>query len=373
MIEVVGVGGSMKSQPYFAKLEKIIDAMGCSYTYTCWQRSNAPDFYSQESDKKKINLLYSRGVEGSRTIVLHYFVWMLLLFFYFLRQSKSRLFIVSRFDAAFPLYMVSLFFRVRYIYLDRDALYLSHKWSPLVARLLKFIEAKIGKGAVAHVIPGNSRNFTFSENVRIVENAPHSEFIVGARCSKFHSKIDPTTLSVYVNGWLVDTRGISMIVASARELLLRGANVRFLVAGVLGCDAAEKLVGLGNVEYFGVLENVDALGLYSRTDVVLSFYDPSIQINQRAEPNKWLDCAVQEVPFITNFGIVTASKWLEAGVAFSVNYGSGKELTDLLMSFSKDRAILQKARLGFTKMNIQPWDTAMSEVLKEAYEGLRNG
>lgn len=369
MIEVVGIGGSMKSQPYFAKLEKIIVSMGWPYVYTCWQRSNAPDFYSRESNNKNINLLYTRGVEGSRGLIFHYFVWMILLFLHFFRQrGGNRLYIVSRFDAAFPLYVVSMIFPVRYVYLDRDALYLSHNWPDFVARILRSIEARIGMRAVAHIIPGRSRDFTHANNVCVVENSPHSEFIHAASSSRYYSARVSGALSVYVNGWLVESRGMDMIEKAARCLSEARAPVKFLVAGVLACDAAKRLASLDNVEYFGVLENVDALALYSRADVVLSFYDPSIQINQRAEPNKWLDCAVQKVPFITNNGVLTAEKWLNAGVAFSVDYDGSDELSDLLIRLYKNRGILKRAVSGYSLVNIQAWDIAMSKALSKAYE-----
>jgi len=365
MIEIVGIGGALKSQPYFAKLEEVLITQGRDYKYSCWQRANAPDYFSKE-DSSRIQLLYSSGREGSRTLVINYIIWMVILFKHYLLSPKSTLYIVSRFDAAFPLYLLKSIFPIRYIYLDRDALFMSHRWGKLTQNIIRRIEKRIAIAALYHVVPGQSRNFTKSKNVRVVENSPHTKFMSAASRSRYFSLCKPSDLTVYVNGWLVETRGLSMILEAAQCLNTTKQPVNFIVAGNIACDAAAKLINLPNVEYFGVLDNVDALALYSRCHLALCFYDPGIEINRNAEPNKWFDCAAWSIPFVTNRGIATAQRWVDASVAFPIAYDDSKELYSLLCDLSVDKSKIAKCAAAFREIPVIPWDVAMTEVINEA-------
>ena len=99
-----------------------------------------------------------------------------------------------------------------------------------------------------------------------------------------------------------------------------------------------------------------------------AFYDPALEINRLAEPNKWFDCAALEIPFFTNPGLFTSAPFEQRQACFLADYGDGAQLARELLRIDADRSLLETRRQGLRQMRYEAWDTAMARVIAECAE-----
>ena len=151
-------------------------------------------------------------------------------------------------------------------------------------------------------------------------------------------------LTIFVNGWLNWDTGSRIFLNVISHLLERKLSFRFLIAGMAVCDDAVRLVQSSHVEYLGKLPQSTVLQIYRIVDLVLTYYDPSVQINRYAESNKWGDCIAMRVPFVVNSEVETARKFVLAGAAFSCPYDDSVCLANLLEAMVRNRKTLEVAR-----------------------------
>jgi len=138
---------------------------------------------------------------------------------------------------------------------------------------------------------------------------------------------------------------------------------KVLVAGTPLCEAAERLIAHPSVEYVGSVDNREALALYFRSTVALTLYDPGIQVNTVAEPNKWGDCVVTGTPFIVNNGVITAKDFESMKACFVCEYGDPQSLKHLLESLGADPDKIRTAGEQIGSVPYLPWDDQMRAVL----------
>ncbi|MFL7020135.1 glycosyltransferase family protein [Vibrio cyclitrophicus] len=206
-----------------------------------------------------------------------------------------------------------------------------------------------------HVIPGPSRNYTESSNVRVVYNTPSS---IVVNSSNYAIKKD-NRFKIYVCGWFNENRGIESII-SLLSLLDKDEYV-IIAAGNLG-KYYDEFVENEVVDYLGHLTSSDSFSVYKDIDVVLSFYNPSVEINRKAEPNKWYDCVLNNKPFITNTGIETVEPFLSAGLAYTVEYGDYQKIFETIESI-KNRSGSNYSEKNM--LDIKFWDVSFTDILEK--------
>lgn len=344
---IVGIGGDISVIPYLSKLKFVLDKLG-ETDYLCWDRN------SSRSQKRDCFFCYTPS--NKFDLACGYFFWFFKLFLFFLFKSESdRIYFVSRLDSALPIYLAGFFKRrLRYVYLDRDAYFMTYNFG-VFQGCVKFLEKKVAAGAVKHLVPGRSRDFTGLSNVEVVENSPSTNLLECAEKIS-HKLVKDERFTIYVNGWLTRVRGAEFILNSVK--MLDRKEFKVLVAGKAACEEFEELIALPIVEYVGEVSVAASLAYYSVADVVLAFYDPRIDINRRAEPNKWYDCIFIGVPFITNNGIETVHL-IDDGCYCLVDYGCSDKLVEVLEAM---------ARGGLSKVPVKntllPWDVKVSNIVK---------
>lgn len=365
-VYVCCIGANYTSQPYINKLIGVLNNMGVKATYLFWKR--APSDSVVVDGKAALQELTSTVSQSKISLLFGYIRWVIQLFLFAMKQGKKEdIFFVSRIDAGFPIFLASKFKRFRYVYLDRDAAFLSYSAPKLVLMVMKFIEKSVAINSVLHLIPGQSRNFTKASNVMVVPNSPSSRELDKAKTLRGSIAAEDPRCTIYINGWLKKSRGMSFILKAVRELSKN--EFRILIAGEKGCPEVDVLCSLEHVTYLGVLNNAEALSLYYHSDVVLSFYDPTILINRLAEPNKWLDCVCTGTKFITNYGINTVQQYIDAKVCLQVNYGDAEDLVLLLKEIPLKKIekdwITTNAELDFLS---EPWDFKVQKILDPLFK-----
>ena len=343
-------------EPYLEKLSQVFDSIGVEYTYLLWSRGCKKDTLHRK-------VLLQKTTHSKYSLLLGYIIWVCkIINNCFRNKSKDTIFFCSRFETAFSCYLISFVKNISYVYVDRDAIHMSYKWNALTKHLLKFIEIKVANNAVAHILPGASRSYSTNRSEYIVNNTPNSNTLDVARnLFKYEYLLKIKGFKVYVNGWLVKSRGLSDILHCAESL----PNMKFIVAGKLGCDEASTLIELSNVYFLGSVSNEEALSIYKYVDIVLTLYDTAIDVNRKAEPNKWFDCFAMSVPFITNTGVETAGDYLSDGYCFQYPYGDSHALSQLLTKLQQEPTLLRESRKKLSNKVVESWDVEMINIVKK--------
>ncbi|NZA25833.1 hypothetical protein H0E84_05510 [Luteimonas sp. SJ-92] len=357
---VLGQGNPYLKNPYLSKLARVLEDGGIGYEFWVWSRDGG------DTALPRVRVLLRFGSWGGGAVnALGYALWVGLLTLRILLRPRAGTFFCSRLDAALPCALVSLLRRCDYVFLDRDKLSKSHPWPAAAKRVIEWVEGFVGRRALLHVLPGASRESAGdgAGNVRIVRNTPHSAAIALARRAAA-ANAPRTRLRVLISGLISPERGARMMRAAV-ERLTGGDEVEFIAAGrLLGADAQALAARLGP-GYRGIVGNEDALALLLGADLVLAFYDPALEINRLAEPNKWFDCAALQVPFVTNQGLQTSDPFERAGACFVCPYDDADALVALLRRLAAERGPLERRREGLRALSYEPWDAAMARIVDE--------
>lgn len=356
--------GDLSQNAFATKLEQVLRKGGYRYQFWGWDRNRKQADRALEREEHK-KILLRGGGQARWQLGLYYLIWMAAVFWTTLRNRTDAVYICSRFDAAFPVAVASLFARRPLLFANRDNISMSYRWPGPVKWLFKKLEEFVARRSVVHLLPSESRWHERSPNVRVVPNTPTRDLLAEAReiADRKGYRRPDDALVLYVNGWLTARRGARMILEALRECT--DSRVRTLVAGTPLCPEAEDLLRLENVTYLGTLSAAESLAVYFGSHVVLTFYDPAIEINRLAEPNKWGDCIATGTPFITNSEVVTARKFIEADACFHVPYGDSRGLRDTICELVKDRQRWKVVHENLCRYQLPAWDEAMGDVLAE--------
>lgn len=351
------------------RLAKVIRILSveyeCDVHFLGWQRLPEESLGAAMQELRSARALLRGGGYRSAIARAYYILWMVKVFFYLILNGPTSVYCLGL-ETALPVWFASVFRRrIRYVFDDADRLVLLWKLPASIKAVIAFLERRVSKAAQKHVIPTFERYDYRNDSMLEVANMPEVEQVKSANQLASH-RVDGR-FHVYVNGWLDDSRGLSLVKRAAEILLDRGVdNIVFDVAvGRLTGDGKEFL-SLSNVCYLGSLTHIESLAHYRQVDVVVTFYDPKSEINRFALPNKWGDAIAMGTPVIVNRGVRTAQPLVSAGAAFLVDFYSPEELADLLIDLAADESRVSFARDAIKNIapNYLPFGAAMEPALK---------
>lgn len=362
---VVAPVASMADRVRLTKLRVVLDLMGITYTFWGWNRE--PGVAKQVANER---IILRGGGFHNRGLLMWYPVWMATVLAHALRlPSRSYVYCLG-FDTALPVVLASIVRSHRILFDNADNISLSYRWPRPLRSVLQKLERWVVRRSQVHVVPsefrwsesdGNTKyvpNWPLSKTVRAVEEATRGRYL----------RPDKGPLTLYVNGLLTASRGIRTLRRALEGL--DPTMIRVIVAGRLGDSDAEKLVTMPHVHYLGRLSNEEALMWYRWSHATFTFYDPMVEINRLAEPNKWGDCIALGRPFIVNSEVLTAKPYIQAGVCFTVPFDDYVELRSLLETLNTNREMLDAATQRMEQLTLGAlWDHRMTEVLTEFIMG----
>lgn len=329
------------------RLVKMLDGYqraGLKVEFWGWRRDRTAE-ESATPPEIPIRHLLRRGRYSSRLRGVLYPLWSLRVFTSTLWSSPEAVVHAVGLESALPVALARIVRRkLLLIYDDPDRTSMVVSSPRVVSRALRLLEHWTQKRSDLHIVPELRR---YPEGMRssrsvIIENVPATADVEKSMLEAPILDRFPG-ITVYVNGWLTQRRGLSHL-AEIGDSLVDNPHVRFLAAGRVGDSWGKLFVGLPNVVYVGEVSQVRALAMYREADIALTLYDPAFTINRYAAANKWLDCVITATPFVVNEEVVTASQYLEDGSALPVRYATIKDdLVDLIANLVEDRERLQKA------------------------------
>ncbi len=331
-------------------------------------RDRSEEAFAREATQGVTNriILQGGGYGGSRTR-LYYPLWMLAVFCQALRLPKGGTWYCLGFESAFPALIVSKWKRAKLIFDDADRFSMIVRLPRPLQKLLVSAERWASRHADVHIVPGYSRYEWHGANMRLLRNSPTmQQFLTAQEISAgFDTGTNSQGFTIYVNGWVGETRGAPVFLAAMKQLASQRPDAKLLVIGRGDKGAFGELITLSNVEYHTEVPQETALAYYYASDLVLTYYDPAIDINRHAESNKWGDCAFCGVPFVVNSEVETASSFVAAGAAFAVPYHDIEGLVELVTHCMDNPQQLRQSQAALTgfRHEFPPFDSALAEIM----------
>ena len=356
-------------RPRLAKMISTFVETGHQVRFYGWERAcgEMKTFAWEDKNVQEKAILKGGGQVSSKTRAM-YPLWMLAVFFCTLSLGRGQRIFCLGWETAFPALLASFFTSSQIVFDDADRFSMIIKLPNALTSVLQMLERWTSRNSALHIVPSMSRYDWQGPNMFILQNTPTSKDIMAAE--RLAPQRVPARLVVYANGWLMDTRGAPTFYKSLEILEDRGIAVRMHVAGMVDDNSmwGRKLISHKSVIFHGELPQREALALYLTSDVALTFYDPDIPINRKAESNKWGDCICLRTPFIVNEEVETATLFVRAGAAWAVPYHNPEALADFLELLSSNRQKLHEGQEACRAL--QRVYTSFDEQVKKLLEKL---
>ena len=348
---------SLDQRTRVAKVTKVLKSLGAEVVL--WKLRSG-----RSSPQQLPEIAIAGPRHGTVGKLIELLLWIVNLFIQARKAPSTNYYWCVGLDSAGPVCAAGR--RDRMVFDHADNLSKSYRLPLLVKRAIGAIEHLVARSARLHLVPSESRWPAADANRRIVANLPSRLIFTEAHAiAKARHYQRPDVLTLYVNGWLTPTRGIRTLCRAIAILERRKVAIRILVAGAAGGNDSNQLIADARTEYKGLVSNAEALALYLRSSLVFTYYDPSLEINRIAEPNKWGDCVATRTPFICNREIVTAKQYVDLGCCISLPYSDEAGLADALENLSRSPSRLKRLELAFDGLPIQFWDDHVAAI---AYE-----
>jgi hypothetical protein len=343
------------------RIAKLAVALSDSGRFEFWGWVRGDETVPAASPAWTYRVLLSGGGYSSRFTKAYYIAWIWQVFWNLLWRRRTLVYCYGL-EASFAASLAAIFRGHQIIFDDPD------RTSMLMAdgapkKLMELVEEFTAGASFLHLVPGASRYKRARSNMFVIPNTPSQADLDAALRSRLAQRVDDR-LTLYVNGWLGESRGMAMLGAVATHYR-DDPRLRIISAGRATGNDAAAFIAMSNVEHLGELPQHEALALYRQADLACTFYDPAIQINRYAEPNKWWDCVFMGTPPVLNEGIVTAKSLIEDDACFVVQYDrTGGSLFALLDSLLNDRSPVARKReaLASLKMSAKTHDQHFAEL-----------
>ncbi|EZQ20346.1 hypothetical protein CF98_05385 [Halopseudomonas bauzanensis] len=349
--------------PVFLSRDYVVHLFG-------WERlNNELDQCRWGDERVKEVLILKGGGYVSRKARLMYPLWMMAVFIKTLRLGKNKTLFCLGWETAFPALIASLFTKSKIIFDDADRFSMIVKLPKPFNSVLVSLEKWASRKSFIHLIPGWTRYDWRNDKMLILRNSPNSEdFALAKKASPCR---DAERLVVYINGWVGNTRGAPIFLKALNSISKQDARVVFHIAGRVDSPEGQLLIEHEKSIFYGEVSQSKALEIYSISDVVLTYYDPAIEVNRHAESNKWGDCVFFETPFIVNSEVVTAEKFTSSGAAWKLKYSDVDGLVDLLIFLSRDRDALKAGSYAIAqhKDDYPVFDLQLKRMVDKIEEG----
>ena len=355
---------ALRKRTRLAKMASTFISQGARIVFHGWERVAGESQNLKWGAEVSESIILTGGGYSSGHARAMYALWMVAVFIRTLKLGRGKIIFCLGWETAFPALIATKLTGSTIIFDDADRFSLILKLPRPLSSILQRLERWTSRQALIHVVPSFSRYDWKSLNMLPLRNTPRRiDFETASRASRVTSTCK---LTIYVNGWIGETRGAPIFLALANQLQARSIPARFIIAGRIDSPAGEELVAHPLVTYHGEIDQVHALALYKHSDIVLTFYDPRIPINLKAESNKWGDCVYFNTPFIVNSEVETARSFIEAHAAFCIGYDDVAGLTRLVSDLVNDRSILcaVSTRLSAFKPEYPVFDDQLRHIVK---------
>lgn len=364
---------ALSKRTRLAKMIPVIRARGLSIRFFGWEREKGEMDHHAHSDPDVVeNRLMRGGGYASGKARLLYLVWMIVVFWRVLTLGRGAVIFALGWETAFPARLAAIFTGASIVFDDADRFSMILRLPSPLHQVLQRAERWVSRMSVLHIVPGLSRYEWHHERMVVLRNTPlEADFNQAKRSARKRPDAD---LVLYANGWIGETRGAPVFLEALEQAEEADISVAIILAGRVDGPSAPRLVEHPLVTYVGEVAQTEALSYYPAADAVLSFYDPDIPINRKAESNKWGDAVYFDCPIIVNSEVETARAFVNDGAAWSVPYRDTSALVALWRRLATapeqvevGRQALQGFKESYLVFDLQ-FDKILSTVLNKDHD-----
>jgi hypothetical protein len=305
-----------------------------------------------------LNIQYVNVIKYSSSKIFEYLKWCYQVFFLILKRKENAVVWATAFDGAFPVFLASWFKKVTYIYDNADNFHQSVHLPLIFKKIVRKIDNWMIKRSVVTLIPNGVRALDYAKGCQfqILKNFPSQTDYKSALTIDAPKK---KAFVIYINGWLMPVRGLKMIEEFV-TFLPSELDLEIKVAGKN--SNLTSILQSSYVRYLGEISSIHSLAHYRSADVVLTFYDPQLEINRIATPNKWGDCLVTNTVPIINEEVLTINDYFPFGGYVAIKYGDSKALLNAVMNLYENPSFLKKKK---EELQLNPsffWETQLDDI-----------
>jgi hypothetical protein len=368
-IHVLAPLPALRKRTRLTKMMPVLRAMGYRIRFFGWERvpGEAQGFAWNADGVQETTLMRGGGYASGKARAL-YPLWMAKVFWQTLRFGRGKLLFCLGWETAFPALLATRLTGSRVVFDDADRFSMIVDFPCLAGRALRWLERWASRRAELHVIPGFSRYEWMHDNMVVLRNSPVEEDFIAA--TQTTPPRPDAEIVLYANGWIGETRGAPVFLRLLDLAAQRGTDLKIVIAGRVDGEAAPHLISHPGTMYLGELSHRSALAWYGACDAVLTFYDPAVPINRKAESNKWGDAVFFGCPIIVNSEVETAAPLICAGAAISVPYADAEGLLERISNIGPGGALRCEARKAAE--GLMPKFPAFDLQLKEILRRLAN-
>lgn len=279
------------------------------------------------------------------------------------RNTKNATIIASDFESALPAATAAIFKRKNiFVFDNTDNAFISIKMNLLLKQFLKGIEYFITRISNVTLIPDQSRIVfrSLEKKYEIIKNFPDSYSHQIVNLEKISPPIKDK-LVIYINGYLTPARGLECI---ERLLGIIPEHYKWEII-IAGKDKYLNTIRKHpKVTYLGQIRFTKSLEIYKKSHVAITLYDPEIEINRIAAPNKWGDCLATETIPVINREVTTINEYFPFGGFMLIDYGDYKQLFEVLQYLTQD-SHYEETLKSLKKNEFYYWDTKLTEILNK--------
>jgi glycosyltransferase involved in cell wall biosynthesis len=305
----------------------------------CWKRNDI-ELQIESDGSKNIEVNYIlKGFNNKYSKAFGYLFWYFLLIKHILFSKKGELYYCADFEGAFPCFLLKKIKRIRYTYDIYDEFAIRYKFSKTIKELITAIDIKMRKASVVTIHVDASRVSKSDQNYIVIPNIPF-DFYNGQFITPEYKEM------IAITGWLTKTRGFESILKFAAD----SPHIEFIIVGEIDNSILKNFHNLPNISVFSQMPQQEVFKLIKSASLILALYDPKIEINRKAAPNKLYDAMMLGIPIATNEKIEVAEFIKSNSIGLAVNYDydiSWSSIIELISDKSKVKMIGEKSRNMF--------------------------
>lgn len=240
------------------------------------------------------NFRFKPPLLGKLELFIGYSIWWVYATLYLLKDDAD-VYHPENLYSLIPAIPAKFIRRKRIIYDLVDFVADSFNWPELLRKFFAWLEnfcLKFAEGVIVVDIRKQQLNMSNVKRLAVVTNCPED------LRDKFETQKAQNGFIIYYGGLIAMTRGLKHICEAIRDI----EGVKLVIAGA-GRDEKELSAvykSQSNVEFKGLLSNIQSLEWTNKADVIFVFYDPRVRINRLASPSKLFDAMMCGTPVLAN-------------------------------------------------------------------------
>lgn len=297
-----------------------------------WDRSGNRPKIEYIDGREIYNFRFKPPHKGKLCLSVCYLIWWSYIILFLLRDDAD----VYHPDYLYnliPVIPVKIIKRKKKIIYDLiDFAADSFNWPGLIRNFLAWLEIfclKFTDGVIVVDVRKQQLNMSNVKRLAVVTNCP-ADVIKELRVQK-----DQNMFTIYYGGAIYKVRGIGHVCEAIKDL----EGVKFVIAGA-GPDEDELKATYGkqpNVEFVGLLSQVQSLEWTYKANLIPVFYDPKIRIHRRASPAKLYDAMMCGTPVLVNSEALPVAETVkEEGCGLIVPYEDVQGIKNEIMKLKEN-------------------------------------